>query len=203
MRFAGHVFHHVIPALLVLVLRGYRYHLEGILPLFTRTNIHAVAATQAVEHVHLNAESHSGELFSLRFQDLYILAHALLFLFVKHEWADGSMRAHVRALVTLDAILRFPYRHGCRYTSFLVGGGTHFPRTVFSAAECRYRQVIPPLSVDGTHHLANKLRRIVSCIGFGLQRSPFLGHFYLNHVTSTIHSGIVHLHHLFPFSTVG
>ena len=202
MRFAGYVFHHVIPILLVVVLRGNGNHFQRILSFFAGTNIHTVAATQAIEHIHLNTESGSFELFSLRFQQFNAFAQSFLFFFIENERTNGGVRTNISALVALDAVIGIPNRNRNGNAAFFESRCAVFPRSVFATYENRNRQIVSALGVYGANDLLNKFRRIVLLIRINFQICPFCRNFHFFDITSAINGGIIHLNNLLASASI-
>lgn len=66
-----------------------------------------------------------------------------------HNRTDDSVRANIRAEVTLNTIIRIPNRYVDRDTAFLISRGALWEGTVLSAFKGRYGQLVAMLMGRG------------------------------------------------------
>ena len=70
------------------------------------------------------------------------------------------MRADIRTEVTLDTIVRIPYRYVYGDAALLKCGGTGRSRTVNIILECGYREVVTFLSVYSSLDVVNEINKL-------------------------------------------
>ena len=74
------------------------------------------------------------------------------------------MRTYIGTEVTLDTVVRIPYRNIDSNTAFLICGGTGRRCTVYVIYECRYRQVVTFLSINSSLNRVNELHYVFSAL---------------------------------------
>ena len=165
-----------------------------------RAYVHAVSAAQAVEHVHLHAERHAVECLAHSLQHREV--GSLLLLGIKHERTDGSMRANIRTLVALDAVLGIPYRHKSSHAAFFILGSARFPRSVLDAFEGRNGQQVAVLRVDRPNHFVDESRIVVLGLFIVGQVNPCRVNGQLLVFAATVYSCIVLVDHVFSLLAI-
>ena len=152
---ARYVLHAVVPVGVLGHFAFEGHHGEGLVAAHTRTNVHAVAATEAVHYVNLHAEVHTLERGrSLDFEGGSV--QALEFFVVEHEGTNRSVGTNERALVTLDTVLAVPCGYEGSHTALLVGGSSLLPSTVCAYLEGAHGQEVAVLCIDGAHEVGDK-----------------------------------------------
>src|SRR5699024_878571 len=123
------------------------------------------------------------------------------------ERADGCVRAHIGALVTLDTRSRVPggNRHGD--AAFFVSGGAGGHGAVLAAQEHAHGQVVAHLCVDRVRHGGDEVRRSGTFglfhVESGVERSPIGGHVHLDVFAAAVYGRIVLGDDVGAFFTVG
>ena len=121
------------------------------------------------------------------------------------------MRTYICTAVTLDTVLRFPYRDIHRDTAFLVCRRSGRCRAVYIVVKCRYRKSISFLSIYLSLDILNKIDNVFSSVLVYLRSRKSLVssvlpalrncHFY-NLLSACVDRVIVHLNDLVALSSV-
>ena len=74
------------------------------------------------------------------------------------------MRADIRTEVTLDTVIRIPYRYVNCDTTFLVSCRTGRSCTIYIIGKCRYRQIVAFLSINSSLNGIYKLNNVSSSL---------------------------------------
>ena len=192
----------VLPILLLGHLLLQRAHHQRLL--LGRADVHAVRAARTVERRDLDAE-----LVLLGLAQPLLPFHARCggLGLRREERTDHGVRADIGALVALDTVLDLPLGDIHGDAALLVGGRAVLPRTVLTARESRYRQVIALQPVDRLDDLAHELgiRRIRNmCEAVVVDLRPFGRHLDLHHgVAAGVDGRIVHVDDVLALLAVG
>ena len=192
----------VVPVLLLGHLRLERFHHQCLL--LGRADVDAVRATRTVERRDLDAE-----LVLLGLAQPLLPFHARCggLGLRRKERADHGVRADIGALVALDTVFDLPLGNVHGDAAFLVGGRAVLPRTVLTARESRYRQVIALQPVDRLDDLAHEFgtRSIRDvCEALVVDLRPFGRHLdLLDGVAAGVDGRIVHVDDVLALHAVG
>ena len=149
----GDVLDHVVPnGLLVHLLLGGN-HLEGALG----ANLDAVGATHAVERGHGHGELHALGLGAHGVERAGSLGCGGSLVLGHRERTDGGMRAHIGALVALDALGLVPVGNDHSDAALLVCGGAQLKLAVGAIDEGGNRQAVAVHAIDGLEQVLDLL----------------------------------------------
>ena len=194
----------IVPELLVLFVALHGNHLESLLALLARTNVGAVAASQAVHHVNNLYEGHALEALADGFELVALLEGRSGSLGLVHnEGTDGSVRADERALVTLDTVFGLPDGNEGTHTALLIGSGTGIPSTILATLECAHGQQVTVLGVDGTYHVVYKCGSVVGSGTLNGQVAPSGINGQLGVLVTTVNGLVVLVHHVLTLAAIG
>ncbi len=112
------------------------------------------------------------------------------------------MRTYISALVTLYTVFRLPNWNIHCNSTFLIFGGSHFPGSVFTTDEGRYRKAVTVLCINRTNYFFNEFRNVIFSICRYLNVCPFFKYFYFLNVSTAINSSIIHLNNILTLLTV-
>ena len=192
----------VLPILLLGHLLLQRAHHQRLL--LGRADVHAVRAARTVERRDLDAE-----LVLLGLAQPLLPFHARCggLGLRREERTDHGVRADIGALVALDTVLDLPLGNIHGDAALLVGGRAILPRTVLTARESRYRQVIALQPVDRlddlTHEFGTRSVRDM-CEALVVDLCPFGRHLDLDHgVAAGVDGRIVHVDDVLALLAVG
>ena len=189
-------------SLLGFVLFFERLHNQSLV--LCRANICAVTAAGAVQLRNLNAEVEAFHAFADGFLGNKAFRCILLIFFIQKERTNDRMRADIRALVTLNAVVHLPFRHEQSNAALFELRGAVIPVSVFMTCEGRYRQVIAFITQHRTHHVLEEVRgaRKINCIIFGICPSGRNVHLDKS-VDTTVHRLVIHVDDIVALMTVG
>ncbi|MPM44477.1 hypothetical protein SDC9_91155 [bioreactor metagenome] len=179
-----------------------RFHYKCLL--FCRAYVGTVAATGTVHRGYLDSEAIFVERF-VAGNPFHSCRCTLLLLFGHKEWTDGSVRANIGTLVTLDTVFLLPFGNMCCNASFFVGGGSRRNGAIFEVEECTYRQVVSFLCIDYIGNIPYPVRcKPVKCrrAELGCDVFPFAGYFNFDNIRSTVNGFVVHLEDFLSFTPI-
>jgi len=200
--FVSYLFVHVGPAISFCKLCSQRLHYQGFV--FGGTYIGAVTATGAVIYAYLYPEP-------VLFQNTrYTLNCSCSFrsifgLFIcQEERPDGCMRTYIRTLITLDTLIRLPFRNIYCYSPLFISRNTCRESPVFPVFECAYRDIVTFKTDYRINDITVKLRNITFVFNSpDFNICPFCRDFHFLNLAASVYRSIVHIHNIFTFSAIG
>ena len=120
------------------------------------------------------------------------------------------MRTYIRTTVTLDTVLRIPYRNIYCDTALLICSSTGRCRTIYIILECGYRKAVSFLSVYLALDIVYKINNIFSSVFCNRYSQTFICcvlpafrnvHFY-NLLSAGVDRVVVHLYDRIALSSV-
>ena len=198
-----YVVHAVIPLVLFCHYSFERLHRQCLFALHTRTYIHTVAATEAVECVYYLNELHTGELLADSVQCFAFCKWcACQFVGSHQERTNSCVRTYISTLVTLNTSSCIPFGNKCRNATTFVLSCALWHDTIFKTYKCRYRKKVTILCIDRTCYVVYIFRSIVGCLWFYFQVRPCGIYSECLIFTTTIYCCIVLVNHIFTLLAV-
>ncbi len=169
-------------------------HLQRLLTLLARTDIRTVAATETVKNIDLLNETHTGECLADGGDRMLFAERCCSSLLgCEDKRTDTCVRTNVRTFVTLDTVLRIPFRNESRDTALLISGCALLPCAVSTVGKRAYREKVSVLRVDFVHYIGDEFRSIRGFCRLVFERCPCRIYIKLVILASAINGGIVHI----------
>ena len=191
---------------LLITLRVDGSHLQSLL--LGGAGGHAGAAAGAVQRrddhskVHAGDTGHGLSLGAGRSSSQLFIGHS--------DGTDNCMRTHIRALVTLDAVVHDPLGNIHSHAALLVSGSALGRSAVSILLKGGDRQILAVEGVHGEHHVVHVIHQLGTVAGSNLSLGivhsvlPGSGDFHLHiAVGATIDSVVVHLDDGLALAAVG
>ena len=151
----GDIGNRVVERRLLVGLRLLRLHDKRLL--LCRAYADADAAAHAVERADAHREEIILTALALHLNGLHRSGALRSLILRQSERADGGVRAHIRALVALDAVFRDPGGNVDRDAALLISRGALLERTVDIIHKCADRQAVAVHLADRLHNLFDHL----------------------------------------------
>ena len=131
-------------------------------PLLSRTYVRAGTTSCTVVSGYCHGELHARHTDHI---DRFHSFRSLCKLFLCQSYrTDNSVRTYICTAVTLDTVLRLPYRDIHCDTTFLVCRRSGRCRTIYVIVECRYRKSISFLSIYLSLDILNEIDNVFSAV---------------------------------------
>ena len=203
MLFRRYIAYTIIPIGLLAVLALNMLHRKSFNAFLTRTYISTVTTAEAVKHVYLLYEPHTGKIFAhSRNSTILGIWRGLQLFFIKNKRTNRRMRTHIGTFIALYTVLRIPFGYESGHSALLVTCRTRSPCTVLYTSENTHRQQIAVLGIYRTYYIGYKLGSAVIFSLFITKRGPGRIHRKFVIFATTVYGLVIHINHIFTLLAI-